>query len=181
MPQINAAGLDLIKSFEGCELTAYRDSGGIATVGWGHTGPGTPPVGDSITQAQADAFLASDVKYAEGVVADSVEIALTPNQFSALVSFEYNTGSLPGSTMLKLLNSNDIAGAAAQFDNWVYADVNGDEVKLDGLVRRRAAEKALFLNEAGPPNFTNITGEPNNPNDQPGNEPIQTPPGGGAV
>jgi lysozyme len=180
MASVNAAGLDLIKSFEGCELTAYQDSGGIWTIGYGHTGPGVEP-GVTITQAQADAFLASDVKYAEGVVADSVEIALTPNQFSALVSFEYNTGSLPGSTMLKLLNSNDIAGAAAQFDNWVYADVGGNEVKLDGLVRRRAAEKALFLNEAGPPNFTNITGEPNNPNDQPGNEPIQTPPGGGAA
>jgi len=139
MPQINAAGLALIEEFEGLRLNAYDDGTGVWTIGYGHTGPDVHP-GMIITQEQAQTLLQHDVADAEQVVADAVEVVLTPNQFSALVSFQFNTGGLVGSTMLSLINQRDFTGAAAQFANWVWAGGN----ILEGLVRRRAAEKALF-------------------------------------
>jgi lysozyme len=147
LPQINAAGLALIKSFESCSLTAYPDPGSGAepwTIGWGHTGTvnGTAVhSGMTITQGTADILLAADLHTFEETVNNLVAHGCTPNQFAALVSFEYNTGSLAQSTLLRLFNAGNIAGAADQFGNWVYA---GGQV-MAGLVRRRAAEKALFL------------------------------------
>jgi lysozyme len=93
------------------------------------------------TQEQADAWLEQDVHEAELSVQGLVEVTLTPNQFSALVSFEYNTGGLAGSTMLRYLNEGNFAGAAEEFPLWDWAG----GVQLPGLDRRRAAEKALFL------------------------------------
>ena len=142
MPHINAAGLALIEEFEGCELTAYPDpgTGGAPwTIGYGHTGPEVHP-GMTITQEQAVTYLQADVATAEQAVASLVEVVLTPNQFSALVSFQYNTGCLDGSTMLRLINEENFAAAANEFALWVY----GGGQMLPGLVRRRAAEKALF-------------------------------------
>lgn len=141
MPVVNAAGLALIKNFEGCRLQSYQDSAGVWTIGWGHTGPEVGP-NMTITQAQADAYLAGDLAKFEACVGDMVEVNLTPNQFAALVSFAYNLGcgALHGSTLLRKVNAEDFAGAQQQFGNWVYA---GGQV-LEGLVRRRAAEAALF-------------------------------------
>jgi lysozyme len=140
MPKINAAGLQLIEQFEGLELTAYQDSGGVWTIGYGHTGPDVHE-GLTITKTQAVALLEADLTIAEQRVVDAVEVVLTPNQFSALVSFEYNTGAPASSTIFQLINQNDMAGAASEFNAWVYD--NGQV--LPGLVRRRAAERALFL------------------------------------
>lgn len=145
MPKVNAAGLALIKSFEGCELSAYPDpgSGGDPwTIGYGHTGPEVHE-GLTITQAQADAYLEADLEGFESCVNDAVDRDLTPNQFSALVSFAYNEGcgALSGSTLMKLVNEGNFAGAANEFGQWIYA---GGKV-LPGLVRRRAAERDLFL------------------------------------
>jgi lysozyme len=139
MAQINAAGLALVKRFEGCVLTAYQDQGGVWTIGYGHTI--NVHEGDTCTQEQADAWLLEDLQEATNWVEAVVEIALNPNPFSALISFEFNTGGLSGSTMLKFINEGNLQAAAAQFGNWVY--VNGQV--SPGLVRRRAAEKALFL------------------------------------
>jgi len=142
VPTTNAAGIALIKEFEGCRLQAYPDpatGGDPWTIGYGHTA-GVEP-GQTVTQAQADAFLISDLRMFEQQVAALVQVVLTPNQFSALVSFQYNTGALDGSTLLALLNQQQFAAAADQFGRWVYA--NGQV--MPGLVRRRAAEKALFL------------------------------------
>lgn len=142
MPHTNAAGLALIESFEGDELRAYRDSGGVLTIGYGHTGADVRP-GETITQAQAIAYLKGDVASAEASVARAVEIVLTPNQFSALVSFEYNTGALSGSPGLACINARDFANAwDAHFCRWIH-DADGNA--LAGLVRRRAAERALFF------------------------------------
>ena len=77
MPQINQAGLNLIEEFEGDELRAYADSGGVETIGYGHTGDVTP--GETITQAQAVAYLQGDVASASAQVAKLVEIVLTPS------------------------------------------------------------------------------------------------------
>lgn len=143
MPHINAAGLALVKQFEGCSLTAYPDpgSGGEPyTIGYGHTGDVTP--GQTISQAQADELLASDlVRFEEGVD-NLIWRNLTPNQFSALVSFAYNVGlgALAGSTLLHDVNAGDFGSAATEFGHWVYASGN----EMAGLVRRRAAEATLF-------------------------------------
>ncbi len=147
---IDAEGLNLIKNFEGyaqvvrgtTNVTTYLDAVGVPTIGYGHTGPDVTP-NLVITQAQAEALLQSDVRGAERAVTAAVTVALSDNQFAALVSFVYNlgAGTLQNSTLLSVLNTGDYAGAADQFTRFVYA---GGEV-LQGLVRRRDAERALFL------------------------------------
>ncbi|MGR2682942.1 lysozyme [Chromobacterium haemolyticum] len=139
---ISANGIKLIQQFEGLRLKAYQDAVGVWTIGYGHTGPDVTP-GLVITQAQADALLARDLSRFETGVTRLVQVPLHQNQFDALVSFSYNLGlgSLQNSTLLRLLNQRDYAGAAAQFPRWNKA---GGKV-LPGLTRRRAAEQALFL------------------------------------
>ena len=140
MMQISKAGLDLIKQFEGLYLKAYRCPAGVPTIGYGHTAG--VAMGQTITQQQADDYLRRDVRQFERAVARLVTVPLTQGQFDALVSFAFNLGegALAQSTLLRLLNAGDYAGAAAQFDRWNKA---GGRV-LPGLVRRRAAERALF-------------------------------------
>ena len=138
--QISKAGLDLIKQFEGLYLKAYRCPAGVPTIGYGHTAG--VAMGQTITQQQADDYLRRDVRQFERAVARLVSVPLTQGQFDALVSFAFNLGegALAQSTLLRLLNAGDYAGAAAQFDRWNKADGR----VLPGLVRRRAAERALF-------------------------------------
>jgi len=134
-------GLALTEQFEGCELTAYQDQAGVWTIGYGHTGADVYP-GLAITQDQASALLAQDVGTAVACVNNVVAVVLNQNQFDALVDFTFNegTGSLQSSTLLRLLNGGDFAGAAAQFDVWDYAAGAPNA----GLLRRRQAETALF-------------------------------------
>lgn len=143
MPQINSAGLKLIKDFEGLRLKSYDDGTGVWTIGWGHTGPEVRP-GQIITSQRADQLLLSDLQGAEKEVNTVVARNCTPNQFAALVSFEFNTGSLADSTVLRRFNEGDLAAAADQFLRWNHA---GGKV-LPGLTRRRQAERALFLSDA---------------------------------
>ena len=135
------AGIELIKSFEGCRLTSYQDVAGIWTIGYGHTGNIKP--GMSITQQQADTFLRSDLARFEHCINRCVTVPLTQNMFDALVSFTYNvgTGAFQRSTLLCKLNRGDTAEAAEEFDKWIHA---GKKV-IPGLVRRRREEKELFL------------------------------------
>ena len=140
MMQISKAGLDLIKEFEGLYLKAYRCPAGVPTIGYGHTAG--VAMGQTITQQQADDYLRRDVRQFERAVERQVSVPLTQGQFDALVSFAFNLGegALAQSTLLRLLNAGDYAGAAAQFDRWNKASGR----VLPGLVRRRAAERALF-------------------------------------
>lgn len=135
------AGIDLITSFEGCRLTAYQDSVGVWTIGYGHTSGVYQ--GMTITEEEAIAFLRQDLKTAENAVNNNVTYGINQSQFDALVSFTFNvgTGNFSSSTLLKKLNAGDVNGAADEFDKWIYA---GGQV-LEGLVRRRAAEKQMFL------------------------------------
>ena len=139
---ISQKGIDLIKNFEGCRLTAYRCPANILTIGYGHTGSDVV-IGQKITQEQAEKLLKSDLLVHCNNVSRLVKAPLTQNQFDALVSFEFNVGygNFASSTMLKLLNQKRYREAAAQFDRWVYAN----RKVLAGLVKRRAAEKTLFL------------------------------------
>ncbi|WP_353613941.1 lysozyme [Mangrovibacter phragmitis] len=144
--QIDEIGLNLIKSFEGCRLTSYQDSVGVWTIGYGSTypvdgkkiGPGM-----KIDQETAERLLRGDVVQFEQAVNKLVKVKLTQGQFDALVSFSYNLGtrSLSTSTLLRKLNSGDYKGAADEFPKWCRA---GGQI-LGGLVRRRNAERELFL------------------------------------
>ena len=141
MRQINDAGLSLIKEFEGYKLTAYQDEVGVWTIGWGCTAGVTE--GMVITDQQAVDMLNAELAQFENDVTNDVTVDLNDNEFAALVSFAYNlgNGSLHGSTLLRLLNAGDRAGAAAQFPLWDHAG----HVVDAGLLRRRNAEMALFL------------------------------------
>jgi lysozyme len=135
-------GLKLTEQFEGLRLTSYQDVRGIWTIGYGHTGHDVVP-GLTITQAQAEALLRSDIAAAAACVASAVTYAVNQHQFDALVDFTFNVGrtNFVTSTLLKKLNAGDIQGAADEFMRW---DKSGGRV-FDGLVRRRTGERALFL------------------------------------
>ncbi|UIZ98219.1 lysozyme [Acinetobacter johnsonii] len=143
---VSLFGVDLICGFEGERLTAYDDGVGVWTIGFGTTVyPNGIKVkkGDTCTEAQAKAYMANDLKKFESAVNNAVTVPLNQNQFDALVSLAYNigTGAFSKSTLVKKLNDNDIHGAADQFDVWV----NAGGKRMQGLVNRRAKEKALFL------------------------------------
>lgn len=142
--QYSKAGLALTERFEGCSLTAYWDKlASIWTIGWGHTGPDVHE-GLVWTQAQCDAAAMADTATAQHDVCRFVTLAnITQGEFDALVDFAYNAGggNLEHSTLLRLLNAGDIAGAANEFEKWDHA---GGAV-VAGLLRRRLAEKAEFL------------------------------------
>jgi lysozyme len=138
-------GIDLIKHFESLFLNAYQDPVGVWTIGWGHTGlkhkDGTVHKGRKITEAEATELLRHDLTGFAARVTKLVKVELNDDQFSALVSFDFNTGSLHKSTLLKKLNAGDYAGAADEFPRWNKA---GGQV-LRGLTRRRKSEQNLFL------------------------------------
>ena len=144
--QTSDKGIALIKEFEGCKLTAYQDSVGVWTIGYGWTQPvdGKPiRAGMTIKQETAERLLKTGMVSYGSDVSRLVKVGLTQGQFDALVSFTYNLGarSLSTSTLLRKLNAGDYAGAADEFLRWNKA---GGKV-LNGLTRRREAERALFL------------------------------------
>lgn len=140
---ISAAGIELLKGHEGLRLRAYLDTGGVPTIGYGHT-KGVK-MGDTCTKEQAINWLVDDAASAVADVIRLVTVPLNQNQFDALVSFVYNIGgdAFAKSTMLRHLNHGDYSIAAGQFSRWVYD--NG--YVINGLVLRRADERALFLQE----------------------------------
>lgn len=144
--QISKTGIELIKRFEGLELKAYQDSVGVWTIGYGWTQPvDGKKVGPGmvIDQATADRLLKCGLVQYEQGVNQLVKVKITQGQFDALVSFAYNLGlrSLSTSTLLQKLNAGDKQGAANEFGRWV----NAGGKRLEGLVKRRAAERELFL------------------------------------
>lgn len=144
--KISDDGMALIKRFEGLRLQAYQDSVGVWTIGYGWTQPVAGRkvgAGMAIDVATAERLLVCGVAQFERGVERLVAVTITQGQFDALVSFAYNLGlrALENSTLLRRLNAGDCQGAADQFGRWV----NAGGVRLDGLVARRAAERALFL------------------------------------
>ena len=144
---INERGIEIVKSFEGLALRPYVCAGGVNSVGYGatHSSTGGPIDLDMepITEAEAEALLLRDLESSEGWVSRLIKTALTENQFSALTSFTFNVGcsALMRSTLRMKLNRSEYQSAADEFPKWRIA---GGRI-LAGLVRRRAAEKALFL------------------------------------
>jgi len=136
--------IDIIRKFEGCVLSAYRDAVGVLTIGYGHTGPDVV-AGMRITQAEADALLDADLGKFRQCVAAGVTEPITDAMRAALVSFAFNVGcgAFAKSTLLKRVNAKDWPAAANEFLRWNKA---GGRV-LAGLTNRRRAERALFLSQ----------------------------------
>jgi GH24 family phage-related lysozyme (muramidase) len=144
----SVGGLELLKGFEGCRLKAYQDTAGVWTIGWGNTYIGGKPVlkGQELPNvAAADSLLLQSLKSRELQVNTLVKVPLTQNQFDALVSFQYNTGALSVSTLLKKLNARDYGGAADEFLKWNKITKDGKKVISDVLVKRREKERRLFV------------------------------------
>ena len=133
-------GEQLTENFEGVRLTAYQDQVGRWTIGYGHTLNVQP--GQTCTQAQADAWLALDMSWAEMIVNDYVHISITQGEYDAMVDFTFNlgAGSFEHSTLLILVNQGKFAEAANEFEKW---DLAGGKV-VAGLLRRRQAEEQEF-------------------------------------
>ncbi len=136
--------LNLVKQSEGCQLRAYRDSVGVWTIGYGHTGPEVHE-GLEWTQEQADAQLAADLQIACEGMMKLVTVSLSQGQTDALTDFVFNLGAgqLRISTLLRKLNSGYRDEVPAELGRWVYA---GGE-KLPGLVTRRQREIDLWVKE----------------------------------
>ena len=145
--KLSQKGLQVIKDFEGLELKAYVCPAGVLTIGYGSTGSHVKS-GMTITASDAEKLLQKDLVRFEESVNKLVKVPLTQGQYDALVSFAFNCGTnaLAESTLLRLLNSGDYAGAADQFKRWTNQG-------LAGLVRRRKAEETLFLSETKMPAF----------------------------
>jgi lysozyme len=145
-------GLALIRRSEGFRGQAYRDAVGVWTIGYGHTSLAGPPAvgpGLRITEAEGNAILARDVeRFAAGVRA-AVQVPLSDAQFAALVSFAFNVGlgAFRNSSVLKAVNAGDFAAVPERLALWVKAGGR----TLPGLVKRRAAEGALFAGGTSPP------------------------------
>lgn len=141
----SSAGLDLIRSFEGFRETSVRLPDGRWTVGYGHVR--TAREGIRISEADALELLVHDLKSVEDGLGGLIYAPVNQNQFDALVSLAFNIslGQFRDSDVLQAVNAGDEISAAAGFDGWRKARINGRLIIVDALVRRRAAEKALFL------------------------------------
>jgi lysozyme len=136
-----AAFVGFVATQEGSKPLAYADPGQgwrLPTICSGHT-QGVKR-GDRATVAQCQQYLAGDLTGAGREVARCVSAPITADQFDALVDFEFNTGKLCGSHLIELLNVGNCHGAARQFSLWINA--NGKP--MQGLIRRRAAEREMF-------------------------------------
>lgn len=163
--------VDLIKAFEGIpdgdpstvNIDPYLCPADVWTLGWGHaiTEGGVQLKGSAnrarakalfpggITRTQAEALLRGDLIPRAAVVSRLAKVALDDGQFGALLSLLFNigAGNLEASTLLRRLNQGDYAAAAEQFLVWDKARVKGVLTSLPGLLRRRKAERAMFLGE----------------------------------
>lgn len=145
-------GLDLIRHFEGFRAKAYRDAVGVWTIGYGHTAMAGPPQvrpGQVISRDEAAEILASDVAVFSSGVTKAVQAELCDAQFSALVSFAYNVGlgAFRQSGVLRAVNAGDFAAVPRCLSLWVKAG----KQTLPGLVKRRAAEAAMFASASTNP------------------------------
>jgi lysozyme len=133
--------LDIIKEYEGLRLKAYQDTGGVWTIGYGHTL--YVKEGDECTLEQAESWLEDEAMEAYMAVLTFTGPILTMNMRDALTSFVYNVGiqAFKDSTLLKKLNNNDFWGALMEFPRW-----NKDNgVEQLGLTKRRIKEQHLFI------------------------------------
>jgi lysozyme len=142
---VSRSAVELIKAFEGFRAKSARLDDGRWTIGYGHTL--TAREGAELSEPDAEALLLYDLIGAAHAVNEYVFAPLTQNQFDALVSFVFNIGvrAFRGSPTLRRLNEGRPLEAAMAMELWRKSDLEGERIIIDALVRRRAAEKALFL------------------------------------
>lgn len=134
-----ALAVPLVAGFEGLRQKVYIDPVGIPTACYGHTGPEVK-VGQTYTMTQCEGLLMEDLLKAKAAVDRCVKVPLTEGQRVAFTSFTYNVGEMAfcTSTMVRKVNAGQLPAACSELDRWVYAK----GMKLPGLVKRRAAERA---------------------------------------
>ena len=143
---ISPLGLKLIKAFEGYRETATTLVTGQRVIGYGH------PLGDeerhdAVSRDAALTLLRADIAPVEAMVRETVFTPLSQGQFDALCSLVFNIGpvNFMTSNIRHALNNGRLLDAASAFDEWRKAEIDGKTYVVDALVRRRTAEKALFL------------------------------------
>jgi lysozyme len=163
--EIDDRALDLIRRFEGLRLDAYRCAAGVWTIGYGHTSAAGPPQvkpGLRITAAEAERVLRADAARIAAAIRPMITREISPARFAALVSFAFNVGpdAFRRSSVLKAVNAGDFERVPQRLALWVKA--NGRT--LPGLIRRRAAEAAVF---AGADQGAGDAGRPEPPRGKP--------------
>ncbi len=134
-------GINLIKQFEGCRLSAYQCAAGVWTIGYGHIAG--VKAGQKITQAQAESFLKDDLaKFEQEVMKYDSTYHWSQNQFDALVSFAFNIGNID---QLTEEGKRDIKTISEKILSYNKITVNGVKVPSEGLSKRRQTEQELFL------------------------------------
>lgn len=147
--RVSRAAIELLKRFEGYRRHAAQLPDGRWTLGYGHTL--TARAGAEVTESDAEALLVYDLISVQHAVNENVYAPISQNQFDALCSFAFNIGidNFRRSQVLKRLNTGAAVQAACAMELWRKADFEGERIVVDAMVRRRAAEKALFLTPAG--------------------------------
>lgn len=130
----------LIRKWEGCKLVAYQDTGGVWTIGYGHTKTAKP--GMMISEEAAEELLRGDLEWVQDVLNSSVQVPINQAQYDVLASFVYNIGGTQfrNSTLLRKLNAYDYVGVTEEFLRWKYD--NGRVIQ--GLLNRREDEAATW-------------------------------------
>jgi lysozyme len=143
--QVSRSAIELIKRFEGYRRKAAQLPDGRWTIGYGHTL--TAREGAEVSEEDAEALLIYDLIAISHAVNEWVFVPLNQHQFDALVAFAFNIGteSFRRSAVLRRLNEGALIQAACSMELWRKAEFEGEKIVVDALVRRRSAEKALFL------------------------------------
>lgn len=166
MPSTREAAIALCRTitpaFEGLRLSAYTDTGGVWTIGYGHTGG--VHAGQVISQETADFLLGQDLETAAHAVercvpAAKLDMILDNHERAALIDFAFNLGANPSWSIWKLLNAGNLNAARDQMARFDHGIVNGKEVVLAGLEHRRTAE-IIFWNTADAPAAIAVTQVP---------------------
>lgn len=143
--QVSKTLLALVKAFEGYRALAARLPNGRWTIGYGHTQAARE--GGQVSKADAEALLIYDLMTTAAAIKPLISTILTQNQFDALCAFAFSVGltSFRDSKVLGLVNEGHLLQAAGAMELWRRTEFEGEDIVVDGLVRRRVAEMALFL------------------------------------
>ena len=142
------AGLNLIKSFESFINKTYLDPCGVRTIGYGTTEIEDVKIidGMEINEVAAEFILRVDLSHVEKQVRALLAVPQNAYQLDALISFQYNTGGLSQSTLLRMINGGQPI-IEKYFTMWNKGMVKGKLIELAGLTRRRKAEYALYVGQ----------------------------------
>lgn len=147
--RVSRSGIELIKRFEGYRAKAARLADGRHVIGYGHVR--SARAGAEVSEADAEALLRYDLQTVEAALDELVFTPVNQNQADALAAFAFSVGvdAFRRSNVLRRVNEGDLLGAAAALESWRRAEFEGEPLVVDALIRRRAAEKMLFLTPAG--------------------------------